>query len=59
MQWQSFSHFLDMGGYAFFVWGSYGLALAVIVAEIWALQHRRRSALAQLRRAQPGTGRSS
>jgi len=51
MQWQSLEHFLAMGGYGFFVWGSYAVAAAVIAAEIWALRHRRRAALAQVRAA--------
>lgn len=59
MQWQSVEHFLAMGGYGFYVWGSYGVAVVVIAAEIWALRARRRGALAQLRRSTPATGRSS
>ena len=51
MQWESLEHFLAMGGYGFFVWGSYGVTLAVIAAEIWALGLRRRAALRQVRAA--------
>jgi heme exporter protein D len=51
MQWQSLSHFLDMGGYAFFVWGSYGVTLVVLAAEIWTLRRRRGAALEQVRTA--------
>ncbi len=51
MQWQSLEHFLSMGGYGFFVWGSYGVTVALIAAEIWLLRQRRRAALAQLRPA--------
>lgn len=29
------SEFFYMGGYAFFVWSSYGAAFAVVVALIW------------------------
>jgi heme exporter protein D len=58
MQWQSLQHFLDMGGYGFYVWGSYVVAVAVIAAEIWALRQRRRSALAQVR-AVPAPARRS
>ena len=57
MQWQSLEHFLAMGGYGFYVWGSYSVALAVIAAEIWALRHRRRAALAQVRPAGAAPGR--
>ena len=30
MQWESWSAFWDMGGAAFFVWGSYGVTFAVM-----------------------------
>ena len=59
MQWQSLGHFLDMGGYGYYVWGSYVVAMLVIAAEIWALRHRRRAALGQLRSAAPAAGRSA
>jgi len=59
MQWQSLEHFLQMGGYGFYVWGSYVVAVVVIAAEIWALRHRRRAALEQVRRAAPAAGRSA
>jgi len=36
--------FFDMGGYAFYVWSSYGLALVVLVAN-WVLPLRRRRQL--------------
>ena len=47
MNWGSFSAFLEMGGYAFYVWGSFGLTAGLIVMEILLLLARRRSALAQ------------
>ena len=59
MQWQSLEHFLAMGGYGFYVWGSYAVAVAVITAEIWALRQRRRAALGEVRRALPAAGRSA
>jgi len=34
-----------MGGYAWFVWGSYGVTLALIVIELLALRARKRRAL--------------
>ena len=52
MQWGSIENFLAMGGYAFFVWGSYGVTVAIIAAEISALRQRRRNALAQVQRAE-------
>ncbi len=54
MQWGSLENFLAMGGYGFYVWGSYLMALAVIAAEIVVLRQRRRAALAAAGRAAPG-----
>ena len=45
MNWGSLENFLAMGGYGFFVWGSYGLTLAAIVLELWALRRRKLRAL--------------
>jgi len=59
MQWGSLENFLAMGGYGFYVWGSYVVCAAVIAAEIWALRHRRRVALGEVTRALPAAGRSA
>ncbi|MBK9217326.1 MAG: heme exporter protein CcmD [Pseudomonadota bacterium] len=48
MQWQSMSDFFAMGGRGFFVWGSYGVSFALIVAELWLLRQRHRSSFARL-----------
>jgi heme exporter protein D len=32
------SEFLAMGGYGFYVWGSYGVAALCIALEIWSLK---------------------
>jgi heme exporter protein D len=58
MQWGSLENFLAMGGYGFYVWGSYAVAVVVIAAEIWALRHRRRVALNEAKRA-VAAGRSA
>ncbi len=50
MNWESASHFWAMGGYGFFVWGSYGVTAAVIAAELLALSRRMKKARAQARR---------
>lgn len=50
MNWESASHFWAMGGYGFFVWGSYGVTAAVIAAELFALSRRVTKARAQARR---------
>ncbi|MGE5153135.1 MAG: heme exporter protein CcmD [Bdellovibrio bacteriovorus] len=42
--------FLNQGGYAGFVWGSYGMALALLVAEVVGLRRQRRTILSRLGR---------
>ncbi|MCS7101234.1 MAG: heme exporter protein CcmD [Burkholderiaceae bacterium] len=44
MQWGSVSEFLQMGGYAPFVWGAYGVTAALIAWEILAVRARKRRA---------------
>ncbi len=44
MNWKSFGDFVAMGGYGFYVWGSYLVTAVLIVAEILALRMRRRAA---------------
>ena len=51
MNWGSWDNFLRMGGYGLFVWGSYGMALAILVVELWQLKVRRRRAVDELQRA--------
>ena len=47
MNWASWSDFIAMGGYAVYVWGSYGVAAGLIVVEIILLRIRRGTALEQ------------
>lgn len=42
--------FLNQGGYAVFIWGSYGMALALLLGEIVGLRRQRRTILARLGR---------
>jgi heme exporter protein D len=49
MSWQSWEHFLSMGGYGLYVWGSYAVTLALIAAEIVLVAKRRRNVLLELR----------
>jgi len=49
MQWNSVSEFLAMGGYAFYVWGSFGMTAAVVAGEILLIHFQRRSMLRALR----------
>ena len=37
-----FSEFFAMGGYAWYVWGSYGVTFLVLLAEILLLRKRAR-----------------
>ena len=50
MIWTSWSEFLEMGGYAFYVWGSYGMAALLIVVEIVAVRRRRAQLMRRLSR---------
>jgi heme exporter protein D len=43
--------FLQMGGYAPYVWSSYGITLAVLIGAAWAARRRRLTALDEARRA--------
>ena len=45
----NWSTFFAMNGYAFYVWGSYGIALFVIGVEIVLVRNRRKNALRELR----------
>ncbi|OGB50381.1 MAG: heme exporter protein CcmD [Burkholderiales bacterium RIFOXYC12_FULL_60_6] len=48
MQWLSVADFFNMGGYAFYVWGSFGITALVVVAEIWQVRIQRREILRNL-----------
>jgi heme exporter protein D len=50
MSWGSLDNFLAMGGYGLYVWGSYGVTLALILAELALLARRRRALVAQVGR---------
>jgi len=45
MIWDDWSQFLAMGGYARYVWGSFGVVLAALALEQLALRLQRRDAL--------------
>jgi heme exporter protein D len=44
------SEFFSQGGYAFYVWSSYGVGVVLLVAEIVALRRERRTILARIGR---------
>lgn len=43
MQWNSVSEFFAMGGYALYVWGSFGLTVLVVGAEVLQVRARQRA----------------
>ncbi|GMR01469.1 MAG: heme exporter protein CcmD [Gammaproteobacteria bacterium] len=47
----NWAEFFDMGGYAFFVWTSYGLAFIVIVANIVSPIMQRKKVISRIKRA--------
>ena len=44
------SEFYSQGGYAFYVWSSYGMGLILVVLELVQLRRQRRAILARLGR---------
>ena len=52
MQWNSVSEFFSMGGYALYVWGSFGLTAAIMVVEPLLIRRQRRELLDNLRNEQ-------
>jgi len=49
MQWNSVSEFFAMGGYALYVWGSFGLTAAVMIIEVLTVRKQRHDILRNLR----------
>ena len=47
------SEFLAMGGYGFYVWGSYGVTFVFMAFEIVALKRRRKALLQRRARFKP------
>ncbi len=39
----NWSEFLDMGGYGFYIWGSYGAAALLMLLEVLWVRHRYRT----------------
>jgi heme exporter protein D len=50
MNWGSPSEFFAMGGYALYVWGSFGVTAACLIAEVLLIRKRRHDILTSLRR---------
>lgn len=47
MNWEDWSEFFAMGGYGFYVWGSYIVAFICIAGEVVLISRRRRTLLKQ------------
>ncbi len=43
MKWESLSDFFAMGGYGFYVWGSYLVAIVCIIGEVVLIRSRKRT----------------
>lgn len=50
MHWASLGDFLNMGGYALYVWGSYGALFLLVMAEIILLLRGHKQLLKRLKR---------
>lgn len=59
MQWESWSAFWSMGGAAFYVWGSYGLMLALIIVELVSVSRRRKHTVLRLLRWRRAIGKDA
>lgn len=58
MNWGSWDAFLSMGGYGFYIWGSYAVTFALLAIEMVLLAGRKRSAMRDLRRNAQRQGRA-
>ena len=50
MQWHSVGEFFAMGGYAIYVWGSFGVTALALTIEPLLLRKRRNDVIDSLRR---------
>jgi heme exporter protein D len=48
MHWNSLQEFLEMGGYALYVWGSFGVTFLLIALEVWQARGSWRTELTHL-----------
>jgi heme exporter protein D len=49
VSWNGWDDFIAMGGYGFYVWGSYLVTLGLLAVELVLLGLRKRKAIAQAR----------
>ena len=57
MQWQSWTEFWNMGGKAFFVWGSYAVTFLLIAIELVQISWKRKNTLQRLMRWRRAIGK--
>lgn len=50
MQWNSLAEFFSMGGYALYVWGSFGVTALALLAEPLIVRQRQSRAVRAIRR---------
>jgi heme exporter protein D len=50
MNWSSLAEFFAMGGYALYVWGSFGVCLLALVVEPFLVARRQQLIVQRLRR---------
>lgn len=48
--WNSFADFIHMGGYGLYVWGSFGLTVAIMIGEPIVVARQQRNTLSRLKR---------
>ena len=48
--WNSFADFIAMGGYGFYVWGSFGVTALILAIEPIAVIRHRKTTIARLQR---------
>ena len=48
LYWPSLQAFLDMGGYALYVWSAYGVTVLVVLLELWSLRARRKALVKEI-----------
>jgi len=50
VKYDSLAEFFNMGGYALYVWGSFGVTALLMIAEPLMLRQRRRAVVQRIRR---------
>ncbi|HXE37201.1 MAG TPA: heme exporter protein CcmD [Azonexus sp.] len=50
IHWNSLADFLAMGGYGFYVWGSFGMTVLIMLIEPIAVARNRKITIARLKR---------